>query len=83
MPANIRTSTLRSANAVEANPHRLTSADGLRSALGRTVKGESSTPGTWVPVEVWTLKERRDGKWQVVRTHCGRKEAEAWTEAEA
>lgn len=83
---------MKRATMMNPNPQRLDSADGLRRATGRTVKGESADrPGTYVPVEVWTLKERRDarghrsatGKLVVVSNwQHTRAEAEAWVAGE-
>lgn len=76
---NWRLGGLRSKNVCVANPQRLDATDGSsRYALGRTVKGEGRTPGTWEPVDVWTLRERVGGKVVTVDTHRSRQTAEAW-----
>jgi hypothetical protein len=77
MPANYRTPTLRSANLIAANPQRMDSVDGQRSALGRNVK-VPLPDRMYTYAEVWTLKERRDGKWIVVDTQRDYAAAEAW-----
>lgn len=74
----IRTRTLRGANALLANVKRLESADGKRWATGRTVKAETSVPGIFEPVEVWALKERRDGKAISVGFHRSEEDARRW-----
>lgn len=81
MPAyNYRLGTLRGANAVEANPQRLQSADGKRWACGRNVKAESMRGrGYYDVVEVWTLKTRdAAGKVVVVDTHRSEEQAREW-----
>lgn len=73
---------MRGANVVVANPQRRESPDGLRRALGRNVKGESPRGrGYYEAVEVWTLKEKRDGRWVVVDTHCSREKAEGFVQS--
>lgn len=73
-----KTSHPRGPNAILAHAQRLESADGSRVATGRNVKGEGKKPGTFVAVEVWRLKERRDGKLVTVNENCDRAEAQAW-----
>lgn len=73
-----RTPTARGANMMQANPQRLTSADGSRWATGRTVRGEAPGGG-YRPVQVWALKHRVNGKAVTVRAGVARDEAEAWT----
>ena len=77
MPTPYRIPRTRGPNVVNANPQRLTSADGTRSALGRNVKC-AGPDRTFTVVEAWTLKERREGRWVTVHTHRDRKAAEAW-----
>lgn len=70
---------LRGANMIAAHPQRLESTDGTRWALGRNVKGEGRTPGTYVGVEVWTLRTRDDdGKVVTVASLMSKKSAEEW-----
>jgi hypothetical protein len=78
MSYNWRIGQLRSRNMIEAHPQRLTSADGTRWALGRNVKGETAVAGTFVGVEVWTLKQRVNGKAVTVDTYRDRAAAERW-----
>jgi hypothetical protein len=87
MPSNYRVPQSRGANMIDADPQRMQSDDGLRSALGRNVKGETAQPGCYQAVQVWTLKERRvEGRsfcepsapWRVADTHCSLEEAEEW-----
>ena len=79
MPMNYRVPTRRGPNNIVASPERLESADGLRWATGRWVKGEGAEPRTYVPVQVWALKMRDEsGKAVAVETGRGREQAEAW-----
>jgi hypothetical protein len=68
----------RGANMIAAYPERMTSADGTRWALGRNVKAETSVPGIYTGVQVWTLKERRDGKAVTVETGRSIETARRW-----
>jgi hypothetical protein len=88
MALNYRVGTNRGGNMMDPQPQRMENADGTRSALGRTVKGENAQPGVYNPVQVWTLKERRrEGQsftdptapWRVVQRHASLEAAEEWT----
>lgn len=82
MRANYRTSSPRSANAINANPQRLESEDGTRWATGRNVK-RALPGGRYDGVEVWALKDRdENGKARTVATHRSREAAEAWVRGE-
>jgi hypothetical protein len=76
--SRIKVTTRRGANMVAANPQRLTSDDGSRWATGRHVKGETSEPGIYRAVEVWTLKHRVNGKAVTVKSGVDRESAEKW-----
>ena len=76
---NYKVPNSRGPNMIVANPQRMASADGTRWATGRSVKGESSIPGCYIPVEVWTLKNRdASGKVVVVDSGVDRATAKAW-----
>lgn len=77
MVYNWRIGGLRSANLIEAHPQRLERADKVRWALGRNVK-RSLGNGRYDGVEVWTLKERINGKPVTMDSGRSREEAEAW-----
>jgi hypothetical protein len=67
----------RGANLIEAHPQRLESADGARWACGRNVK-RALADHRYDAVEIWTLKERREGKAVTVDTYRDREAAERW-----
>ena len=77
MSYNWRLGGIRGANMIEAHPQRLESPDGSRWALGRNVKCQRGY-GVWDAVEVWTLKQRVDGKAVTVDTGRDKAAAEAW-----
>lgn len=56
--ANYRVKTIRGPNMVDPQCERLQSADGSKWATGRNVKCETSEPGRFGVVKVWTLKAR-------------------------
>lgn len=69
---------LRGRNVANRNSERLTSADGRRWALGRTVK-RSLANHRWDTVRVWSLRERLDdGSWRETARYATAEEAEAW-----
>jgi len=67
----------RGANMIAANPQRIESANGIRWACGRNVK-RSLANKRYDSVEVWTLKERVNGKAIVRAGYCTREQAERW-----
>ena len=72
------TKHVRGRNAVERRPERLTSACGLRWALGRTVK-RSLGNHRWDAMHVWSLRERlADGGWRETARYATAAEAQAW-----
>lgn len=74
----IKTRGNRGANAVDAQPQRLTSADGKRWATGRNMK-RSEGGGRYTIVQAWNLKTRdADGKVITVHAHRDIAEARAW-----
>ena len=77
--SRIKVSSPRGPNMMVANPQRMESEGGVRWATGRTVKGEGKQPGTYVPVEVWALKQRGpDGRVIVFRTGQSYEAAKRW-----
>jgi hypothetical protein len=79
MASNIKTRTMRSANAVDAQPDRIESADGQRWATGRNVKGETGTPGVFQTVRIYTLKCRgANGRAVTMKTHASETDARAF-----
>jgi hypothetical protein len=80
MTNNFNTPSIRGKNSVSAPPRKLVSGDGLRSALARTVKGETQTPGVYAAVEIWCLKRRINGKWVTEKTHVEESKAMAWVQ---
>ena len=77
MNYNWRVGGRRGANMIEPHPQRLESPDGQRYALGRYVK-RSLGEGVFDGVEVWTLKQRVNGRAVTVETHRDKAAAEAW-----
>jgi hypothetical protein len=69
MASNFKVTTLRSASAVsqEGAGKRIQSADGLRWAISRNAKRPLGY-GRFDVVEVWTCKERINGKAVVLHT---------------
>ena len=74
---NWRIGQARGPNLVAANPQRLESADGQRWATGRNVKRHLADR-RFDAVEVWTLKQRVDGKAATIERNADRKRAEEW-----
>ena len=78
----IKTTHSRGANAVDAQPQRIESANGKRWATGRNVKAETSNPSVFTIVQAWTLKERdASGKAVVVAKVYSRQRAIEWVTA--
>lgn len=75
--SNYRVSHPRAGNAVKPMPQAIGSKTDARWATGRNVK-RSLPNHRWDIVQVWTLKERREGKVVTVDTHQSRKNAERW-----
>ena len=79
MSNTYKTPSWRGSNAVRGDFTIETSADGLRRAYARNVKGEDG-PGRHKVVRVWRLVKRDDlkSKWRAFRSQTDQKTAEAF-----
>lgn len=71
----------RTASAVDPQHEILKSTDDTRRAYGRNVK-KSIGDHRFDIVRVWTLKERRNGKWEIVSSNVGRETADKFLNIE-
>lgn len=75
----IKTISYRSPNAAsqDGKPGRIESVDGMRRASSLNCK-KSIGPGRYAIVTAWTIREKVDGKWVVVRSGLFLKCAQEW-----